>query len=57
MHAFVFFVNLRIQPIENVLTVFTDGSSNKKAICVIRLHVHSLEFPPASAQISELRVL
>jgi hypothetical protein len=41
-------------PIENVLTVFTDGSLNKKAAYVIGSHVHSLEFPSASAQIIEL---
>jgi hypothetical protein len=35
MHAFVFLVNLHMQPIDNVLTVFTDGSSNGKAAYVI----------------------
>jgi hypothetical protein len=53
-HAFVFPVNLCMQPIDNTLTVFTDGSSNGKAAYVIGKHVHSLEFPPASAQIIEL---
>lgn len=51
MHAFVYPVNLPMQPIENVLTIFTDGSSNGKALYVIGSHVHSLEFLPASAQI------
>jgi ribonuclease HI len=51
MDAFVFPVNLCI---ENMHTVFTDGSSNRKATCVIGSHVYSLEFPPASAQIIEL---
>ena len=46
MHAFVFPVNLRMHPIENVLTVFTDGSSNGKAAYVIESQVHSLEFSP-----------
>ena len=55
MHAFVYPVNLPMQPIENVLTIFTDGSSNGKALYVIGSHVHSLEFLPASAQIIELR--
>lgn len=57
MHAFVFPINLRMQPIENALTVFTDCSSNGKAAYVIGSHVHSLEFPPASAQIIELRAV
>jgi hypothetical protein len=43
-----------MQPIENTLTVFTDGSSNRKAAYVIGSRVHSFEFPPASAQIIEL---
>ena len=51
MHAFVYPVNLPMQPIENVLTIFTDGSSNGKALYEIGSHVHSLEFLPASAQI------
>ena len=44
-------------PIENVLTVFTDGSLNRKAAYVIGSHVHSLEFPSASAQIIELHAV
>jgi hypothetical protein len=51
MHAFIFSIYLLI---ESVLTVFTDGSSNGKAAYVVRSHVHSLEFSPASAQIIEL---
>ena len=54
MHVFVFPVNLCI---ENMHTVFTDGSSNRKATCVIGSHVYSLEFPPASAQIIELHAV
>ena len=42
IHAFAFPVNLRMQPIENVLTVFTDNSYNGKAAYVIGYHVHSL---------------
>ena len=57
MHAFVFPVNLHMQPLENVLTVFTDGSSSGKAAHVIRSHVHSLEFLPASAQIIVLHAV
>ena len=57
MHAFVFPVNLCMQPIDNTLNVFTDGSSNGKAAYVIGSHVHSLEFPPASAQIIELHTV
>jgi hypothetical protein len=34
-HAFVFPVNLHIQSIENVLTVFANRSSNEKAANVI----------------------
>jgi ribonuclease HI len=37
-----------------VLTIFRDGSSNGKAAYEVRSHVHSLEFPRASAQITEL---
>ena len=57
MHAFVYPVKLPMQPIENVLTIFTDGSSNGKALYVIGSHVHSLEFPPTSAQIIELCIV
>jgi hypothetical protein len=57
MHAFVFPISLFMQPIENVLTVFTDRSSNGKAAYVIGPHVHSLEFPSASAQIIELHAV
>ena len=57
MHAFVYPVNLPMQPIENVLTIFTDGSSNGKALYVIGSHVHSLEFLPASAQIIVLHAV
>ena len=57
MHAFVYPVNLPMQPIENVLTTFTDGSSNGKALYVIGSHVHSLEFLPASAQIIVLHAV
>ena len=57
MHAFVFLISLFMQPIENVLTVFTDRSSNGKAAYVIGPHVHSLEFPSASAQIIELHAI
>jgi hypothetical protein len=48
MHAFVFPVNLLMQPIKNILTVFTDSSSNGEAAYVIGSHVYSLEFylPP-----------
>ena len=46
-----------MQPIENVLTVFTDGSSNRKAAYVIGSHAHSLEFPPPLAQIIELHAV
>jgi hypothetical protein len=46
-----------MQPIENALTVFTDGSSNGKAIYAIGSHIHSLEFPPTSAQIIKLSVV
>jgi hypothetical protein len=49
MLAFVFPVNLCMQPTENVLTVFTDASSNRKAVYVIGLHVNSLGFSPASS--------
>lgn len=51
MRAFIFSVNLWMQPIENALTLFTDGSSNGKAEYVIGSHNHSLEFPPDPAQI------
>ena len=57
MHAFVYPVNLPMQPIENVLTIFTDGSSNGKALYEIGSHVHSLEFLPASAQIIVLHAV
>ena len=57
MHAFVYPVNLPMQPIENVLTIFTDGSSNGKALYVIGSHVHSLEFLPASEQIIVLHAV
>ena len=57
MHAFVYPVNLPMQPIENVLTIFTDGSSNGKALYVIGSHVNSLEFLPASAQIIVLHAV
>ena len=57
MHAFVYPVNLPMQPIENVLTTFTDGSSNGKALYEIGSHVHSLEFLPASAQIIVLHAV
>ena len=57
MHAFVYPVNLPMQPIENVLTIFTDGSINGKALYVIGSHVHSLEFLPASAQIIVLHAV
>ena len=58
MHAFVYPVNLPMQPIENVLTIFTDGSSNGKALYEIGSHVHSLESPfPTLAQIIELHAL
>ena len=57
MDAFVFPVNLCMQPIDNTLTVFTDGSSNGKAAYVIGSHVHSLEFLPASAQIIVLHAV
>lgn len=57
MHAFVYPVNLPMQPIENVLTIFTDGSSNGKELYVIGSHVHSLEFLPASAQIIVLHAV
>ena len=57
MHAVVFPVNLCIHPIENAFTVFTDGSSNGKSVHVNGLHVHSLEFPPTSAQIIELCIV
>ena len=57
MHAFVYPVNLPMQPIENVLTIFTDGSSNGKALYKIGSHVHSLEFLPASAQIIVLHAV
>jgi hypothetical protein len=35
-----------MKPIENALTVFTDGSSNGKAAYVVGSHVYSLEFLP-----------
>ena len=57
MHAFVYPVNLPMQPIENVLTIFTDGTSNGKALYEIGSHVHSLEFLPASAQIIVLHAV
>ena len=57
MHAFVYPVNLPMQPIENVLTIFTDGTSNGKALYVIGSHVNSLEFLPASAQIIVLHAV
>jgi hypothetical protein len=57
MHAFVFPVNLCMHPIENALTVFTDGSFNGKAVYVIGSRVHSFEFPPASAQIIEFHAV
>lgn len=44
-HGFVFPINLPVQPIENALTVFTDGSSNGKAGYVIGPHVNFLESP------------
>jgi hypothetical protein len=47
MHAFVFSVNLHMQPIEDGLTVFTDVSSNGKAEYEIGSHVNSLDFPPS----------
>ena len=43
--AFVFPINLHIQHIENMLTVFTDGSSNEKAVYVIESHVYSRVSP------------
>jgi hypothetical protein len=45
-----------MQPIEDALTIFTDGSSNGKVAYVIGSHINSLEFPPASTQITELYV-
>ena len=57
MHAFVYPVNLPMQPIENVVTIFTDGSSNGKALYEIGSHVHSLEFLPASEQIIVLHAV
>jgi hypothetical protein len=54
MHALFFPINLHI---ESALAVFTDGSSNGKAAYVIGSHVYSLELPPASAQIIELRAI
>ena len=44
MHAFVFTVNLCMQPIGNALSVFIGGSSNEKATCMIGSLVYSLEF-------------
>jgi hypothetical protein len=40
MCGFVFHVNLCIHPTENVLTIFTGGSSNVKAAYVIGEHVY-----------------
>ena len=57
MHAFVFPVNLCLQPIENELTLFIDGSSNEKATCIIGSQVYSPEFPFGSAQIIELHAV
>jgi len=45
MHAFILPVNLCMQTIENVLTVFIDGSSNEKATYIIRSHVYSRVSP------------
>jgi hypothetical protein len=57
MHTFVFPVNVCMQPTENMPTVFIDSSSKGKAAYVIRSHVHSLEFPPASQIIELLAVV
>ena len=55
MHAFVYPVNLPMQPIENVLTA--SRSVFYFPAVEIGSHVHSLEFLPASAQIIVLHAV
>jgi len=56
LYAFVFTVNLCIQPIENALSVFIGGSSNEKATCMIGSLVYS-RVSAASAQIIKFLAL
>ena len=40
-----------------MLTIFTDGLFNEKAVYVIGSHVYSLEFPSTSVQTIELCII
>ena len=53
MHAFIFPLNSCMQPIDNALALFTEGSSMRKQYIQLD-HVYSLEFLPDTAEIIRL---
>ena len=56
-HSVIFQRKFSIQPLEGATLVFTDGSSNGKAVIIINGKSHVQKTEKTSAQRAELRVL